>query len=71
MTAGDALEQATAARPGERLRLFETICGPHGGCRRAPLADDPGRWTWCPACLTLYDDFGVTVNRIPELTKAH
>ena len=28
MTARDALEQAAAAQPGERLRWFETICGP-------------------------------------------
>src|SRR5436190_677639 len=29
----------------ERLRRFETVCGPAGGCQRAPLTDDPGRWT--------------------------
>jgi hypothetical protein len=28
MTARDALKQATSAQPGERLRRFETVCGP-------------------------------------------
>jgi hypothetical protein len=59
MTARDALEQATAA-PGERLHRFETICG-RGGCERDPLTDDPRRWTWCAACLTVYDDYGKAV----------
>jgi len=71
MTARDALEQATVARTGERLRWFEMICGPRGGCDREPLADDPGRWTWCADCLTVYDDYGVAVNPIPEFAKTH
>jgi hypothetical protein len=33
----------TAAQPGERLRQFETICGPRGGCQHKPWTDDPGR----------------------------
>ena len=71
MTARQALEEATAAQPGERLHWFETICGPRGGCEREPLANDPGRWTWCAACLTLCDDYGTPVNPILEFTKVH
>jgi hypothetical protein len=70
MTARDALAQAVAAPPGDRLR-FETICGPRGACRREALTNDPGRWTWCPDCLTLSDDYGVAVNPIPEFARAH
>ena len=58
-----------AAQPGERLHWFEMICRPRGGCKRDPLADDPGRWTLCAACLTLYDDYGTLVNPIPEFVK--
>jgi hypothetical protein len=64
MTARDALEQATSAQPGERLRRFETICGPCGGCEREPLDNDPGRWTWCAACLTVFDDYGMPINPV-------
>ena len=71
MTARDALEQATAAQPGERLHRFETICGPRGECEREPLTADPGRWTWCAACLTVYDDYGTAVNPIPEFARVH
>ena len=66
MTAKEALDAANAAEPGERLRRYETICGPRGSCRREKLANDPGRWTWCPDCLTLYDDYGKAVNQIRE-----
>src|SRR5580765_638268 len=58
MTARDALAGATAAQPGERLHQFETICGPRGGCDRAPVIGSSGRWTWCAACPTVYDDYG-------------
>jgi hypothetical protein len=71
MTARDAIEQATGAQPGERLRRFETICGPRGTCRRELLTHDPGRWTWCASCLTIYDDYGTPVNPIPEFARAH
>jgi len=27
------------------------------------------RWTWCPVCLTVFDDYGNPVNPIPEYTK--
>ena len=35
------------------------------------LTADPGRWTWCAACLTVHDDYGTPVNPIPELAKTH
>jgi hypothetical protein len=56
---------------GERLHLFETVCVPRGACRRELLTNDPGRWTWCADCLTVYDDYGVAVNPIPEFAKVH
>jgi hypothetical protein len=70
MTAREALEQARAAQPGERRRGFEMICGPHGKCVREPLDADPGRWTWCADCLTVYDDYGTSVNPISEYARA-
>jgi hypothetical protein len=71
MTAQEAIEQATAAQPGERLHRFETICGPRGGCARETLTADAGRWTWCAACLTVSDDYQTPVNPIPGYTKVH
>src|SRR5437773_4496386 len=56
MIAREALDAANA-EPGERLRRHETVCGPRGTCRRGPLANDPGRWTCCPDCLTVYDHY--------------
>jgi hypothetical protein len=66
MTAKDAIDAANAAGLGERLHRYGTICGPCGACQREPLDSDPGRWTWCPDCLTIYDDYGKAVNAIPE-----
>jgi hypothetical protein len=71
MTAREALEQARAAQPGERLHRFETVCGPAGCCRREALTADAGRWTWCEDCLTVYDDYGSPVNPIHEYARAH
>ena len=71
MTARDALAQAMAAPSGERLHLFETVCVPRGACRRERLTHDPGRWTWCPDCLTVFDDYQIAVNPIPEYTNVH
>ena len=71
MTARDALEQATAAQQGERLRRFVITCGPRGGCEREAVIGNTGRWTWCAACLTVYDDYGAPVNPIPEFAKVH
>jgi hypothetical protein len=67
MTAREALEAAKNAEPGERLRRYESRCGPRGACRREPLMNEVGRWTWCPDCLTLYDDYGKAVNQIPDV----
>lgn len=66
MTAKEALDAANAAAPGERLHLYETICGPRGECRREALTNDPLRWTLCPDCLTLYDLYGKAINQIRE-----
>ena len=71
MTTRDALARAMEARPGDRLRQFQTVCGPHGACQREPLQHDPSRWTWCPDCLTLFDDYQIAVNPIPEYAKVH
>ena len=71
MTARDAIERANGAQPGERLRRFETVCGPRGGCERETLTADDGRWTWCAACLTVYDDYRTPVNLIPAFAKTH
>jgi hypothetical protein len=45
VTARQALDAANDAEPGDRLRRFESRCGPHGSCRREPLERDPDRWT--------------------------
>ncbi len=73
MTARDAIQTANdSAAPGERLRRFETVCGPRGACRQEPLSSDPGKWkTWCPNCLTLFDDYGQAVNPISEFARTH
>lgn len=63
--------RTAAAALRERLRRFDMTGGPRGGCEREPLADDPGRWTWCAACLTVFDDYGIPVNPIPEFARAH
>jgi hypothetical protein len=56
----EALERANAAEPGERLRRFQSVS--RGACRRLPFENDPGRRTFCPDCLTLYDDYGKPVK---------
>jgi hypothetical protein len=60
---------ATEIEPGERLRRHESTCAPRDGCRREPLDRDPGRWTFCPDCLTLYDDYGNAVNQLRVPTR--
>jgi hypothetical protein len=69
VTAQQALNTALNTDPGERRRRQETLCGSRGSCRPEPLENDPGRWTFCPDCLTLYDDFGKTVNPIRTSTR--
>jgi hypothetical protein len=71
MTAKEALDAAIAVAPGERLRRFGSECGPRGTCRYEPCAPDVGRWSFCPDCLTVYDDNRKAVNPIPELRMAH
>jgi hypothetical protein len=58
VTARQALDAVSESASGERLRRYETTCAPRGGCGREKLEGDPGRWTWCPDCLTVYDDYG-------------
>ena len=58
MTAKEALDAANDAAPVERLCRYELRCGPRGLCRHEPCAGDAGRWTWCPDCLTVFDDYG-------------
>ena len=70
MTARDALDMAAHAALGERLHRFQAICSPNGSRHRQSLTLDPGRWTWCPDCLTVSDDFGAVVNEISELANA-
>jgi len=67
MTAKDELDVANAAEPAERLRRFESQCGPRGSCRHEPLERDPGQWTFCLDCLTVYDDYGKATSPIPEI----
>jgi hypothetical protein len=69
VTARQALDAAMHAEPGERLRRYKTECLLRGSCRPEPLENDPGRWTFCPDCLTLYDDFGKTVNPMRTSTR--
>lgn len=45
VTAKDALDAANDAEPGERLRRFESRCGPRGSCRHEPCERDAGWWT--------------------------
>jgi hypothetical protein len=70
MTAAEALELANATELRERLRRFQSVCS-HHGCRREPCDNDPGRWTSCPDCLTLYDDYGKAVNPIAKFRTVH
>ena len=60
LTAREALD---AANDGKRVQRYETMSGPRGASRQERLASDPGRWTWCPDCLTVYDDYGEAVSR--------
>jgi len=48
MTAAEALDAANDAEPGQRLRRFESRCGPRGSCRREPCERDAGRWSFSP-----------------------
>jgi hypothetical protein len=71
MTAREALPAATNVGRDERFRRHEAICWPLRCCEREPLANDAGRWTWCPDCLTVYDDYGKPVNGIQNVTHSY
>ena len=71
MTACEALDAAKAADPGVRLHRFELRCGPRGSCLYEPCDRDAGRWSFCPDCLTVFDDYAKPVNPIPEFRTAH
>src|SRR5262249_6169039 len=66
VTPKQALDAASDAEPGERLRRFESRCGPRGSCRCEPCERDAGRWSFCPDCLTVFDDYGKPVNPVAE-----
>ena len=66
-TAAAVLASANDTEPGERLRRYERRCAPRGGCQKVPCERDRGRWTFCPDCLTIYDDCDVPVNWIREI----
>jgi hypothetical protein len=64
MTAKEALDTANSIEPSKRIFGYETVCVLRGGCRFETLSNEPGgmHWTWCPDCLTLYDDYRNPVN---------
>jgi hypothetical protein len=66
VTAHGALTVASAAAPGERLRRYEAVCAPRGSCQHNACERDSGRWSFCPECLTVFDDYGKAVNEITE-----
>jgi hypothetical protein len=37
MTAKESLDAANNTQPGDRLRRYETFCGPRGACRQELL----------------------------------
>jgi hypothetical protein len=41
LTAAEALAAANDAAPGERLRQYKSVCGPHGSCRQARSKTGP------------------------------
>jgi hypothetical protein len=50
MIAAEALDAANDAEPGERLRRYDTICGPRGSCRGEP--SKANRWGPSARCKT-------------------
>ena len=64
MTASEALRRATEIGKSARLETYQAVCGSRGGCSREVLERDSGRWTWCPDCATVYDDYGVPINPV-------
>ena len=66
MTEKEAVDIAFAASRRERQSRFDRICRLRGFCQTEPLEKDVGGWTWCPDCLTLFDDYEKPLNRLPE-----
>ena len=64
MTADDALRRATEVGRSARLETYQALCVSRGRCIRELLESESGRWTWCPDCLTVYDDCGVPLNPV-------
>jgi hypothetical protein len=62
MTADRALAKATDVGSDARLQTFNAVCR-HGG-QREPLERDAGRWSCCPECLPVFDDYGVPINPV-------
>jgi hypothetical protein len=71
LPAKDALDAAKSIEPSKRLYGYETVCVLRGGCRFESSANEPAgmRWTWCPDCLTLYDDYRNPVNPMPVIRQ--
>jgi hypothetical protein len=62
MRVTEAFNVAEHMDPHERQWRYRTVCRPRGFCRHQ-LLDGPCRLTWCPDCLTLYDDERVINQR--------
>jgi len=58
------MRRSTEVGRSRRLETYETVCRRRGRCRRELLEGDSGRWTWCPDCATLFDEYGVPLNPI-------
>ena len=66
MTAKDATDIAFAVSGKDRQARFNRLCRLRGFCQRQPLENDAGSWTWCPDCLTVFDDYEKPLNPLPE-----
>jgi hypothetical protein len=66
MTPKDAFTASQSVDPRERQWRYQQTCQHRGFCYEQ-LLDGPCRFSWCPDCLTLYDDNGRIINQIPSL----
>jgi hypothetical protein len=73
VTAKEVLDAAKAIDPRQRIHGYWTVCTSRGGCRYEPLANESEgmRWTWCPDCLTLFDDYRKAVNPITRVRSRY
>jgi hypothetical protein len=64
MTAKEALDAAKTIDPRKRVDGYLTVCARRGACRYEPLESEPAaiRWSWCPDCGTVYDDYRKAIN---------